>query len=68
MRQFLKVFRLVAKYALATVGALVLNRVVSMLDAMRIYRKTSSKSFGQRLQFAPEFGEDGGGLLVNVKF
>jgi hypothetical protein len=51
-----------------SVGALVLNRVVSMLDAMRIYRKTSSKSFGQRLQFAPEFGEDGGGLLVNVKF
>ena len=51
-----------------SVGALVLNRVVSMLDAMRIYRKTSSKSFGERMQFAPEFGEDGGGFLVNVKF
>ena len=51
-----------------SVGALVLNRVVSVLDAMRIYRKTSSKSFGQRMQFLPEFGEDGGGLLVNVKF
>lgn len=51
-----------------SVGALVLNRVVSMLDAMRIYRKTSSKSFGERMQFLPEFGEDGGGLLVNVKF
>ena len=51
-----------------SVGALVLNRVVSVLDAMRIYRKTSSKSFGQQMQFVPEFGEDGGGLLVNVKF
>ena len=51
-----------------SVGALVLNRVVSVLDAMRIYRKTSSKSFGQRMQFVPEFGEDGGGLLVNVRF
>ena len=51
-----------------SVGALVLNRVVSMLDAMRIYRKTSSKSFGENMQFVPEFGEDGGGLLVNVRF
>ena len=51
-----------------SVGALVLNRVISVLDAMRIYRKTSSKSLGQRMQFVPEFDEDGGGLLVNVKF
>ena len=51
-----------------SVGALVLNRVVSMLDAMRIYRKTSSKSFSEKMQFVPEFVEDGGGLLVNVKF
>ena len=51
-----------------SVGALVLNRVISVLDAMRIYRKTSSKSFGQRMQFVPEFSEDGSGLAVNVKF
>lgn len=52
----------------ASVGALVLNRVVSMLDAVRIYRKTSSKAFSSRLQFMPEFYGDGSGLLMNVKF
>lgn len=52
----------------ASVGALVLNRVVSVLDAMRIYRRTSSKSFSDRMQFLPEFYEDGSGLAVNVKF
>ena len=51
-----------------SVGALILNRVISILDAVRIYRATSSKSFSQRLEFAPEFFEDGGGLLMNVKF
>lgn len=51
-----------------SVGALVLNRVVSMLDAMRIYRKTSSKSFTQRFDFEPSFYEDGSGLVFNVKF
>lgn len=51
-----------------SVGALILNRVVSILDAVRIYRATSTKSFSQRLEFAPEFFEDGGGLLMNVKF
>lgn len=51
-----------------SVGALVLNRVVSMLDAVRIYRKTSSKAFSERIQFVPEFMEDGSGLLMNVKF
>lgn len=51
-----------------SVGALVLNRVVSMLDAVRIYRKTSSKAFSERIQFLPEFYEDGSGLLMNVKF
>lgn len=51
-----------------SVGALILNRVISILDAVRIYRATSTKSFSQRLEFAPEFFEDGGGLLMNVKF
>lgn len=52
----------------ASIGALVLNRVVSILDAMRIYRATSSKSFVERVNFMPEFYEDGSGLSVNVKF
>ena len=51
-----------------SVGALVLNRVVSILDVMRVYRATSSKSFTQRMEFTPEFLEDGGGILMNVKF
>ena len=51
-----------------SVGALVLNRVVSMLDAMRIYRATSSKSFTEHFEVTPEFYEDGSGLLFNVKF
>lgn len=52
----------------ASVGALVLNRVISMLDAIRIYRATSSKAFSSRIQFLPEFYNDGSGLSVNVKF
>ena len=51
-----------------SVGALILNRVVSMLDAVRVYRATSSKSFSSRVQFEPEFYEDGGALWMNVKF
>ena len=51
-----------------SVGALILNRVVSMLDAVRIYRATSTKSFSSRVQFVPEFYDDGGALLMNVKF
>jgi len=64
MRHF-RVSRIVFQ---VSVGALILNRVVSMLDAVRIYRATSSKSFSNRVQFAPEFYEDGGALLMNVKF
>ena len=51
-----------------SVGALVVNRVISILDVMRIYRATSSKSFTQRMEFTPEFLEDGGGILMNVRF
>jgi hypothetical protein len=51
-----------------SVGALILNRVVSMLDAIRVYRATSSKSFSERVQFEPEFYQDGGALFMNVKF
>lgn len=51
-----------------SVGALILNRVVSMLDAWRIYRATSTKSFSSKVQFEPEFYEDGAALFMNVKF
>jgi hypothetical protein len=52
----------------ASIGALVLNRVISVLDVMRVYRATSSKSFSERVRFLPEFTEEGSGLSVNVKF
>lgn len=52
----------------ASVGALVLNRVISMLDAVRVYRKTSSKSLSRNIEFLPEFYDDGSGLIFNVKF
>ena len=51
-----------------SVGALLLNRVVSMLNTIRVYRATSSKSFTERMEFVPEFYEDGSGLIMNVKF
>lgn len=51
-----------------SVGALLLNRVVSMLNTIRVYRATSTKSFSERMEFVPEFNEDGSGILMNVKF
>ena len=51
-----------------SVGALLLNRVVSVLNTIRVYRATSSKAFTERMEFVPEFYEDGSGLMVNVKF
>ena len=51
-----------------SVGALVVNRVISLLDVMRIYRATSSKSFSERIDVLPEFYGDGSGFSVNVKF
>lgn len=51
-----------------SVGALLLNRVISMLNTIRVYRATSSKAFTERMEFVPEFYEDGSGLMLNVKF
>ncbi len=51
-----------------SVGALLLNRVVSMLNTIRVYRATSSKAFTERMEFVPEFYEDGSGLMLNVNF
>ncbi|MCF0215475.1 MAG: hypothetical protein HUK21_03265 [Fibrobacteraceae bacterium] len=52
----------------ASIGALVLNRIVSMLDAMRIYRSTSSKSLSENVLFVPELQENGGGLNFLCNF
>ena len=52
----------------ASVGALVLNRVVSMLNSIRVYRATSSKAFSNRIDFLPQVYDDGSGVLMNVKF
>ncbi len=38
------------------VGALVVNRVASMLDAMRVYRATSSKGLASRIEMNPYVG------------
>lgn len=51
-----------------SVGALLLNRVVSALNTIRVYRATSSRSFAERMEFIPEFYEDGSGIMLNVKF
>ncbi|MCQ2122775.1 MAG: hypothetical protein MJZ25_01175 [Fibrobacter sp.] len=64
----LRHFRISRIFFQASMGALVLNRVVSMLNSIRIYRATSSKAFTERMEFVPQFFEDGSGLLLNVKF
>lgn len=52
-----------------SVGALVVNRVVSMLDAMRIYRATSSKGLASHLEMNPYLGLEGSsGLDFSVHF
>jgi hypothetical protein len=51
-----------------SVGALILNRVVSFLDVMRIYRATSSKKMTRRWDIAPQFYPDGSGAVFNYQF
>lgn len=56
-----------AKVAVSfAVGALVLNRVASMANTLRAYRRTSGKGLGYR--FDPEFGPDHSGIRLTVKF
>ena len=50
------------------VGALILNRIVSVLDAMRIYKATSS-SLASRFEMNPRLGLDGEhGIDFSVRF
>lgn len=51
------------------VGALVVNRVVSVLDAMRVYRATASKGLASHLELNPYFDYEGGrGVDFSVHF
>lgn len=51
------------------IGALVVNRIVSMLDALRVYRATSASGFASRMEFSPMFDFDGRtGVDFSVKF
>lgn len=51
-----------------SVGALILNRVVSFLDVMRIYRATSSEKITRRWDIVPQFYPDGSGAVFSLKF
>jgi hypothetical protein len=66
--KMLKHYRLSRIAFQVSIGALVLNRVVSMLDVLRIYRATSSTDLTQNLQIMPVFEPDRNGAQVNVPF
>lgn len=51
-----------------SVGALILNRVISVLDVMRIYRATSSQKISRRWDIAPQFYPDGSGAVFSYSF
>jgi len=53
-----------------SVGALVLNRVISLLDVLRIYRATSSEDFVmlKNVHVFPQFFPDGSGASVLYTF
>lgn len=50
-----------------SVGALVVNRIISILDVMQIYRSTSSKDLAN-VQLIPQFFPDGSGASLFVTF
>lgn len=51
------------------VGALVVNRVASILDVMRVYRATSSKGLASHLELNPYIGFEGmSGVDFSVNF
>jgi len=53
-----------------SVGALILNRVVAVLDVMRVYRATSSTEFSalKNVHLLPQFFPDGSGASVLYTF
>lgn len=51
-----------------SVGALILNRVISVLDVMRVYRATSSQKITRRWDIAPQFYPDGSGAVFSYSF
>lgn len=51
------------------VGALVVNRIASVLNSMRIYRATSSEGFASHVDLSPRIGFEGErGIDFSVKF
>lgn len=64
----LKHYRLSKIVFQVSLGALVLNRAVAMLDVLRIYRATSSTDLAHNFQIMPVFAPDRNGAQVNLSF
>ncbi len=70
-RDILRNYRISRIAFQVSIGALVLNRVIAVLDVMRIYRSTSSDlaaASPRRLHVFPEFRPEGPGASVLLTF
>ena len=69
-RDILKNYRISRIAFQVSIGALILNRVISVLDVMRIYRSTSSDlaSTERRLHVFPDFRPEGPGATLLLSF
>jgi len=66
--EMLKNYRLSKIVFQVSIGALVLNRVVAMLDVLRIYRATSSADLSSNFNVMPVFAPGRNGAQVHVSF
>ena len=71
-RDILRNYRISRIAFQVSIGALILNRVISVLDVMRIYRSTSSSlaetSAARHLAIFPEFRPEGPGATLLLSF
>lgn len=67
-KDMLSNYRLSRIFMQVSLGALALNRVVAMLDVLRIYRATSSTDLSRNFQVAPVLGPDRHGAQVFLGF
>jgi hypothetical protein len=70
-RDILRNYRISRIVFQVSIGALILNRVISVLDVMRIYRSTSSdlaSSVPRRLHVFPDFRPEGPGATLLFSF
>ncbi len=70
-RDILKNYRISRIVFQVSIGALILNRVISVLDVMRIYRSTSSdlaSTESRRLHVFPDFRPEGPGATLLWSF